>query len=422
MSPEVQWPSLDNTEIGYLIDVDGDTLTIERGQEGTTPMQVRAGWKVIASITSKTIEDLEEAISGVAGNISGKVDKEDGKGLSANDFTTYEKTKLAEIAPEATQNAPDAELRDRATHTGSQAIATVIGLQAALDSKASTIHTHVIADTSDLQTALDGKANTSHPHTIAQISSLQAALDGKVNTSALGQADGVATLDSAGKVPFSQLPSSIMEYKGVWDSSTNTPTLADGTGDIGDVYKVTGNGTVDLGSGAISFNASDYIIYNGSTWEKSDTTDSVTSVAGKTGAVTLTRADVGLASVNNTADANKPVSTAQQAALNLKLDIRTGNFIVYTNGADGLPSAQSYTSAATANTIPFRNGSGQFNAGTPTVAGNVATKGYVDSTTPTIVRHGSVAGTARPSDASTVMWIGSVQPTNMTTADLWVEG
>jgi len=47
----------------------------------------------------------------------------------------------------------------------------------------------------------------------------------------------------------------------------------------------------------------------------------VTSVAGKTGAVTLVKADVGLGNVDNTSDVNKPVSTAQAAAdaLNLKI-------------------------------------------------------------------------------------------------------
>jgi hypothetical protein len=42
----------------------------------------------------------------------------------------------------------------------------------------------------------------------------------------------------------------------------------------------------------------------------------VSSVAGKTGAVTLTKADVGLANVDNTSDANKPISTAVQSELN----------------------------------------------------------------------------------------------------------
>ena len=44
----------------------------------------------------------------------------------------------------------------------------------------------------------------------------------------------------------------------------------------------------------------------------------VQSVASKTGAVTLVKADVGLSSVDNTADADKPVSTATQTALNAK--------------------------------------------------------------------------------------------------------
>ena len=42
----------------------------------------------------------------------------------------------------------------------------------------------------------------------------------------------------------------------------------------------------------------------------------VNSVAGKTGAVTLGKSDVGLGNVDNTSDANKPVSTATQTALN----------------------------------------------------------------------------------------------------------
>lgn len=41
----------------------------------------------------------------------------------------------------------------------------------------------------------------------------------------------------------------------------------------------------------------------------------VASVAGKTGVVTLVKADVGLANVDNTSDANKPVSTAQATAI-----------------------------------------------------------------------------------------------------------
>lgn len=57
----------------------------------------------------------------------------------------------------------------------------------------------------------------------------------------------------------------------------------------------------------------------------------VTSVAGKTGAVALVKADVGLDQVDNTSDANKPVSTATAAALNLKFDKAGGSITGNTN-------------------------------------------------------------------------------------------
>jgi hypothetical protein len=44
----------------------------------------------------------------------------------------------------------------------------------------------------------------------------------------------------------------------------------------------------------------------------------VQSVSGRTGNVTLTKSDVGLSNVDNTSDADKPVSTATQTALNAK--------------------------------------------------------------------------------------------------------
>lgn len=48
------------------------------------------------------------------------------------------------------------------------------------------------------------------------------------------------------------------------------------------------------------------------------TAGQVSSVAGRTGAVTLTKTDVGLTNVDNTSDANKPISSATQTALNAK--------------------------------------------------------------------------------------------------------
>lgn len=56
-------------------------------------------------------------------------------------------------------------------------------------------------------------------------------------------------------------------YKGTWNATTNTPTLADGAGTAGWYYRVATAGTVDLGSGNITFAIGDDCYYNGATWE-----------------------------------------------------------------------------------------------------------------------------------------------------------
>ena len=144
-----------------------------------------------------------------------KVDKAAGKGLSTEDYSTAEKNKLAGVATGATANATDVQLRDRATHTGAQAIGTVTGLQGALDGK---------------------------------------------------EAAGAAT-------------SALSAHVAAPDPHPQYTTTAEATAAA-----------------------------------------PVQSVAGKTGAVVLAKADVGLGNVDNTSDAAKPVSTAQLAALSLKVD------------------------------------------------------------------------------------------------------
>jgi len=97
-------------------------------------------------------------------------------------------------------------------------------------------------------------------------------------------ANGVPKLDVNGKILVSQLPNSVMEYKGVWNAATNTPTLANGTGNQGDVYLCNVAGTTNFGAGPIAFVVGDQVIYSsvaeGSIWQRaSGATGTVTSVA-----------------------------------------------------------------------------------------------------------------------------------------------
>lgn len=82
-----------------------------------------------------------------------------------------------------------------------------------------------------------------------------------------GQSNGVATLDSNGRIPYSQLPESAIELKGYWDADTNTPELADGTGTNGDEYIVSVAGTQDLGSGEQYFGVGDRVLYTSGIWK-----------------------------------------------------------------------------------------------------------------------------------------------------------
>ena len=109
-----------------------------------------------------------------------------------------------------------------------------------------------------------------------------------------GVANGVATLDGSGTVPTSQLPGAVLgglNYQGTWNASTNTPTLASSTGSKGYYYVVSVAGSTNL-NGTTDWKIGDWAVYDGSTWQKVDNTDAVSSVNGLTGSVVLTTSDV----------------------------------------------------------------------------------------------------------------------------------
>jgi len=134
--------------------------------------------------------------------------------------------------------------------------------------------------------------------------------------------NGYAGLDSNGLISTSLLPAGIMgglSFKGLWNASTNNPTITSSEGNSGDYYKVNVAGSTSIDS-INEWDIGDWIIFSGQTWSKIDNTDNVNSVNGKTGSVLLNKSDLGLSNVDNTSDMDKPVSSAQQTALDLKAD------------------------------------------------------------------------------------------------------
>jgi hypothetical protein len=183
-------------------------------------------------------------------------------------------------------------------------------------------------------------APSAHQHAVSDVTGLQTQLDGK-------QAAGnYATLVN-GLIPSSALPSFVDD---VVDVGATLPA----TGDVGKIYVVsTGANTNKIyrwsGSAFIEISPSPGTttdvpegtnLYH--TTERAAAAAPVQSVAGRTGTVTLAKADVGLGNVDNTADASKPVSTAQAAA-----DTAVQSFAIQRANHTGTQAASTISDFAT---------------------------------------------------------------------------
>jgi len=232
-------------------------------------------------------------------------------GFSVNDYTSVEKTKLAGLSNYV-----------HPTTAGNKHIPTGGAAGQILRYSASGTAVWGVVAWSELSGVPSTFTPATHTHDDRYYTEteMNASLALKEDKSEKGAANGYAEL-VGGFIPVSRIPASLLggvRYQGVWNAATNSPTLPTSTDSTtkGYYYKVSVAGTWN----SVDYQIGDWVISNGATWDKVDNTDSVSSVAGRTGAITLTKADVGLANVDNTSDLNKPISTATQTALNNKSD------------------------------------------------------------------------------------------------------
>lgn len=229
----------DKTHTHAIADVSGLPEELENKADHHHGHPEYVTWE---SFNDKADNDHTHPDLATKNELTNKVDKVTGKQLSTEDFTSFEKTKLAglqnyQLPPvlsqiteqdkgrwnDAYRNMPDsltvtgsATKRITLTLYGGETIETYFtdeqgvpvdvqlnsisfdkntGVFSAVNSDGQTItanfdgryalvtHNHTIAQVDGLQTALNAKAPTNHTHTIAQVTGLQATLDTKAPTS-----------------------------------------------------------------------------------------------------------------------------------------------------------------------------------------------------------------------------------------------
>ena len=231
-------------------------------------------WHRDKKIPIDAIDELDTRLNEAALDINSKVDKVAGKGLSSKDFTTIEQAKLAGIASGATTNKTDVYLLNRANHTGTQQINTVVGLQGKLDQKADLVN---------------GKVSSSQ---------LPAFIDDVFSYSSI---EGFPSTGESGKIYISENTNKIYRWSGTAYSEFSAGAV------LGETAATAYRG--DRGKTAYDHSQ----LSSGNPHH-------------------VSKSDIGLSEVNNTSDADKPVSAAMQTALDTKIPAMTVGSVVFSNG------------------------------------------------------------------------------------------
>lgn len=256
-------------------------------------------------------------------------------------------------------------------------------------------------------TGLSGEATATGPN-VANVVLNNASVIGKVLTGLTISGGTIYDTDSIltafGKVQ-NQINSIVsgLDYQGTWNASTNTPSLSSGVGANGDYYVVGVAGNTSL-DGITDWNVGDWAIFNGSTWQKIDNTDTVVSVNGKVGIVVLTTTDIsegtnlyytddrsrGAISLTTTGDSGASTYSNVTGILNIP------NYSI--SGLGGVPSSRQLTINGTAydlsvdrswsvGTVTSIGTSGPLTGGTITGSGTIgitqagaSSDGYLSST------------------------------------------
>lgn len=315
--------------------------------------------KDTASESYLTVSANGVKVSGIDSALEGKVNKEDGKQLSTNDYTTAEKNKLAKAIDESTANTLINTSISKLTKA-SVGLGDVDNTSDA-SKPVSTAQKKAIDDAKgEVQGNLDTHTSrTDNPHSVTkeQIDLGNVTNDSQVKRSEMGTANGVATLDGQGHIPASQLPSYVDDVVDVYATYTegaagvltNIEVFSDSgktqpvTGESGKIYidvennyqfRWTGTKYAPVGAPTVIGEVAG-TAYDGSKGKEiaDKINEHITKIDNPH---SVTKAQVGLGNVDNTSDKLKPISDATKSALEGKVDKVEGKSLTSNDFTDVL--------------------------------------------------------------------------------------
>jgi hypothetical protein len=139
-----------------------------------------------------------------------------------------------------------------------------------------------------------------------------------------------------------------LSYQGTWNANTNTPTLTSSVGVNGYYYIVATAGSTNL-NGITDWQIGDWLMFNGSVWQKIDQSNLVTSVNGQTGAVSVgTVTSVAATAGTGISVSGSPITTTGTLTITNTAPDQT---VVLTAGT-GINTSGTYPSFTITNSAP----------------------------------------------------------------------
>lgn len=217
-------------------------------------------------------------------------------------------------------------------------------------------HRHLWSEIDNKPTTLSGYG-IGNAYTQIEVDTLLSGRQAKLNyvpedLAKKGQANGYAPLGPDGKIAGDYLPLD-GSFKGTYNAATNVPAIASGSGTQGDFWIVSVGGTVAADNvGVVS--AGDQIRRGPEVWQRVPTFNAVTSVAGKTGTITLDSEDL-----SDGGDFGRQAFAAEtaddaKALLALKASDISDFSTRWTSDFEGVTSAYGRSLASTASSADAR--------------------------------------------------------------------